>query len=911
MIINTVGLSLPPQMIPLSKKNDKWKKDNMDALENIGRSQFIQNESLIENYEMLKGKFIYEHYIDRQDYQDLISQLSQEFEIPSHLRHYDIISQVFNTLSGEYQKRPDIFKVKAHDEKAMNNYLSRKKDLLMQYVQSELNAYISERLLAEGLDESRQDFSSQEEQQQFQQIIEQRKEALTPPDIQRYMDMEWMDVSEIWSQHQLEFDKRAFNLADKERVEFEDMLASDRAFRHFYLTPDSNGFNQETWNPINTFFHKSPEVTNIEQGDYVGRVFYLTIPEIINRYGHMMSEEDLLKLEKFKKDSYDAGAGNNFGENYAGLNMKPGTVIPYEDYPKERLVTNVLGTNPINPLIADDRILRALGSDLGAGTFTADLFQVTEAYWMSQEKIGKYVYGDENGEPVTMLVDETFNYKLIPDLEILETSFMEFGNDAKINTLTWTWVNRCYKGKKINNKSLNLSEAIYFDIGINDFQFKGNANIYGAKLPVCGQIFNNRNGESMSLVDLMKPHQIGHNVAMNQLYEIMQREIGRFMLMDTNFIPSNKDWGGEGNFERLMLIAKQLGIAPIDASPSNNKQSNFSHFQMIDLDESARMISRMNIADFFERRALSQVGITPERLGNVAASQSATGTQQAVTQSFAQTESYFTRFSDYKRRCLQMDIEMAQYVQSQKENIQMMYTKADLSRGFVNIQGSEITQSEIGIYVVDSQEAVRQLETIRQLFLNNNTTGATPVDLATVIMSNSPSEIKAQLETSYRLMLEREQAEQQRQADLQQQQIQANQQIAEMQMAKEDERLDKKLANDRYVAQVKAIGTGTVGTGPDANSDGTPDALQIAQFNAELGNHAEDILFQKQQETNKNLESIRKQQLESQKLLMENKKIDQDKDLKEKELKLKEKEMKNNLEIAKYRDKGTKNSPKK
>src|SRR5690606_1698450 len=104
--------------------------------------------------------------------------------------------------------------------------------------------------------------------------------------------------------------------------------------------------------------------------------------------------------------------------------------------------------------------------------------------------------------------------------------------------------------------------------------------------------------------------------------------------------------------------------APLDGSPSNTGNSNFAHFQMIDLDESSRMVSRMNIADYFERSALSQVGITPQRLGVVAASETATGIQQAQTQSYAQTESYFTRFADFERRCLQMSLDMAQYVQS-------------------------------------------------------------------------------------------------------------------------------------------------------------------------------------------------------------------------------------------------------
>lgn len=896
--INT--FSLPPQMIPLKKKNDKWKENVMDSLENIGTSQIANHDKLIENYDMLKGKFIYKHYIDSEDYKDLVTQLTTEFELPSHLRHYDIIASVVNTLSGEYQKRPDVFKVWDSSETAKNNYRREKTQLLMKFVQEGVNNFILESLANEGLDPNRQDFSSQEEADQYQQLIQERTSALTPPEIQRFMDMDWMDVAEMWGTHQIAHDNQKFNRKETERIAFEDMLAADRAFKHFYIVP--GGYNEELWNPVNTFYHRSPEVTNIELGDYVGRIFYLTIPEIINRYGYRMTEEQLLQLEEFRRNSYNDGTiGDRGGSQYAGADMQANSVIPFEAYPQYTLAKN----NGFNKYTtSDEEILTALGGN-EVNYYPTGIFKCTEAYWMSQERIGKYVYAGEDGEPKTLIVDETFDYKLIPNLKIIESSFMEFGNESQINTLTWTWVNKCWKGIKINNRSLTMSKPMYIDIRPNDYQFKGDSNIYGAKLPVCGQIFNNRNGESMSLVDLMKPDQIGHNVAKNQLYEIMQREIGRFMLMDTNFIPSNKDWGGEGNFEKLMLVAKQLGIAPLDGSANNTKGSSFAHFQQIDLDETARMTSRMNIADYFKQSALAQVGITPQRLGNIQASETKYGVEQAQSQSYAQTESYFSRFNDFKKRYLQMSLDIAQYVQSQEEDILIMNLKSDMSRAFIRLNGSQITNAQLGLYVVDSQEVVRQLETLRQLFINNNTSGATPGDLATVVLSNSPNEIKRQLETSYRKIQEQQQAQQQAELQAQQQQLQVQQQIEQNRILKEDERLDKTLANQRYIAELNAESKG------DIVDDTVDNSLDINKFNAEIGVKTQDQNIRQQELANKQYETAYNQVVEQQKFSLESKKLSQDRELKEKELKLREKEMQNNLKIAKYRDKGTANSPKK
>jgi hypothetical protein len=867
------NITLPSQMIALTSKSKKWKEDCMDALENIGTYQYFQNFSLIENYEMVKGKFIFQHYLEHDEYADMLHQLSREFEIPNYLRHYDIISQVINTLSGEYQKRPDNFRVKGQDENTTNNYVREKTRLLLEYVTQQIEEEVNLRLAEMGINPNQQ-FENPEEQQAFDQEVQQQKQALTPPEIEKYMKYKWQDTAEVWGQYQLEVDRQRFTLDEKERKEFEDSLIADRCFRHFYLT--GNGYNQETWNPVNTFFHKSPEVDYIEDGDYVGRISYLTISDIVDRFGFMMTKRQLASIELEKFDGGRAVGRDGYGIPY-------GSIVPYQNYPDGKLMVDAFGFNPVAPIpTLDDKFIDELSTHNPYFLNTRGYIKVIEAYWKSQKKIGKVTYIDpETGVTAKVLVDETF---VVPEgFQELDSNIYE--NDDLVNTVTWTWVNEVWTGIKICRHGTNMKNDLYLNVRPLPFQFKGDFNPYFAKLPVCGQVFNNRNAQSMSLVDLMKPHQIGYNVAMNQLYQTMQREIGRFLIMDVNMLTNIKDWGGENSYEKFILVAKSLGVTFADTSPQNMKGANASNTmpKEVDLDESSRMVSRMKIAEFFESRALAQVGITPQRLGEIAASETATGTEQAIAQSYAQTESYFTRFSEYKRRTLKMNLDIAQYVQSKERDVTIMYTKSDLSRAFHKINGTELTLADLHVYVSNSQEDVRQLETLRSLAINNNTIGFSPMDLATIVTSNSPAEIKAQLE----IAMQRNEEKYQQEIQLQQQEIQNNKELAIEKMERDDMNKELDRENKKEVAYITSF-IRQDDNNADDDGSGVADLLEYDKLSLEA--EAGQSKMQLERE---------KQQLEREKLIAEKEATAKEIDLKKKELLTRERVEQQKLKIAK------------
>lgn len=440
---NSLQTNLPPQQVSLYDKLkdpdewgvSPWMKKSMDALEAIGRLQFQINYDLKENYELIRGRFIFQHYVNRNDYFDLSSAISQEFNTPNYLKHYDITSKAVNVLVGEFLKRPDGFKVRATDQGSQNEYTRAKTDLLHQWVGNKIQQEVQAKLMAIGLDPNKQDFKSEEEQEQYQVVLDEKMKEFTPPELEKYMSEDFFTAAEKFGQHIIELDRERFNLKEKEAEEFEDMLVADRCFRHFYLT--GIGYNQETWNPLQVFFHRSPEVKYVEDGDYVGRVFWLSKAQILDRYGWQMTvkQQEALYPKQTKNFTGDKGIMN---EAFSA------SVYPFQDYRDYMMQVNALGFDPhtgmpynspnsLTPMSNSDMDV-LFGTGYNLNFRTDDIVQVTETYWRSQRKIGRLTIQDqETGELETIEVDETFDPKMFGIEELKET----FEDVEKPNTVCW------------------------------------------------------------------------------------------------------------------------------------------------------------------------------------------------------------------------------------------------------------------------------------------------------------------------------------------------------------------------------------------------------------------------------------------------------------------------------------------
>ena len=889
-----LGGSLPLQQCPLALKMkdmdswgvSEWCKGNLDGLEQIGRFQFFNNLKLKENYDIINGRFILQHYLDSEDYFDLASAISQEFQLPKYLKHYDITSKAVNLLLGEFLKRPDIFRVLASDEETTNEKIRLKTELLQKYMEEKVHQEITQQLIQMGIDPNKSDFKTEEEADKYKEDIQQKYQEMTPEAIEKYMRYDYRSAAESWGQAVLNNDKERFLLREHEKIEFTNMLVADRCFTHFFLIP--TGYFMETWNPLNTFFHQSPEVRHVEDGDYVGRTFYMSKAQILDRIGWRMTQEQQEALyPEYNKALVAQGTGYS--------TMFQTWVYPMQNYDDFKSINQALGSavgfNPLDQnTLSSVPLMNEYDNNTVGNSYSFmqnDLVQVTEAYWRSQRKVGHLnITNPETGEVETKIVDETFDPKLF-NIEVLDSTFKEHNEP---DTIVWIWTNQIWQGIKINENHLNSTidtqkgrKGLYVDIRPCDFQFKGDFNIFNPKLPVCGGVFNNYNGRSMSIVDLLKPYQILYNAIYNQCYGIIQRNNGKAFLMDQNILPHNKDWGGEEAIEKFKSVMDATGLGIVDSSPANlaaKGGSNFQHYQVIDLDESDKVTRLFNIAQMVEEQGFYQIGITRQRQGQTQASETATGVNQAINNSYAITETYFENYYNYKKRRLQMHLDIAQFCATQGSDITIPYITSDLGNSFLKINANELMLKDLGINITNAADEQRALEMAQQLVLKNNTTNIPMSKLIELLHSKNLNDIKKTLEQAESDFNKQEQAKQKAEQDMEKQKID---QAKQMQQEQQEFTANENALNrqrDIQVAVIKSEGSAELQAG-DEGVNTLAEQGKIALDRSKVEN---DRVLKQLDLTNKTLEGHRKNQLE-------NRKLDLQKEMQDKEHKLKREEI--------------------
>lgn len=892
-----VNSSLPAQQVSWETKFKKdldkngftkWMKDSMDALESVGRYSFYNNIELRKNYEIMQGRFNVEDYIDAFEAYDLSTMIYQEMKLPSFLKHYDVTTKAVKLLLGEFIKRPDITRVVAKDADSSNERLRIKSDLVWSYLKQEINKEITNKLYQQGIDPNKNDFKDEEEAAQYKEAIQQKYQELTPDSIEKYLLYDFRSAAEHWGQATLSDDIERFRIREQDINEFYDMCVSDRAFSHLYLTP--SGYAIETWNPLTVFYQYNTQNKNVEDLAYVGRIMYMSKTEIIDYFGWRMTKDQIEAL--YPEYQKGISQGSVYKEAFNA------TLYPFGDYREYDTLVTAVGqavaeTNITGSPYGIPQFGFYPGTDGTNYIFTqADIVQVTQAYWKSQRKVGKLnIQNPETGEVITQIVDEFFDPKLFGVTEVKES----YKDSDEPNTICWTWITEVWQGVKINvnYQKMQTSEdrnAIYIDIRPCEFQFRGNDPrfIYNCKLPVCGQIFNNRNGRSQSVVDLLKPYQIMVNAFYNQAYHVAQKNNGKFFIMGASLLPNIKDWGGEEAQEKFMTIATNLGLGVVDDSTSAQAQSMQYGLKVMDMDESDRIQRLINLAMLVEQQGFMQLGITPQRQGTIQASETATGTQTAVNNSYAITEIYFEQFSNYRRRKLQMMLELAQYVEGQGEgDVVKQYTTSDLGRAFIKVNSTDLLLKDFGVYLMNSAEQQRKKDLVEQLLLKNNQSLMPLSKLIQTIRLDSLADIQKKLEEQEIEMQKQEQAKQQQAMEMQQQQIQAQAEEKDKERAFEAEQNELDRQNKIMVEKLRGIAAeGSY----NSTVDTTPLLIKQTELDLKKSQMSADQAIKNQQMVAAQIEAYRKQK-------SEDKKHEDEKSFRNKELSIKQQEMQNKLAI--------------
>jgi len=816
----TLTSELPAQALPSSKKKDTWKKSVMDSLESIGLKQFEENTRFLDYYKMCENKVSYTELSDLIPQLREVENILEDFDIPSTIKHYDILGIILNYLQSVIAENKDKFTPTNIDEISSNEYIRDKTEFYRKFISEEWGKELKIKLVNVGLYPDRQDFESEEEKAQYIQAIQAKQEELTPPQIEDYMNKNWRTTALSWAEHTIEADTERFRINEIDRENIAHYLKTGKCFQHFFINHDSYG--TEAWHPVQVFYSQTLDVKYPQKGEYIGRVHFYTPSDFINREGHHFSEKvtrqilntnvtentegktlsnslhKIVGVPHVQHEDYQfmLGIQEHFGVPLANKTIfkKDGTSETIRDF----LPDTFKGTNGNSA----NRYARLLRPDINLRT---DMIMVTEAYFRSYQLIGYITFVTETG----MVESEIITDDLLPEFleeygikELRNVSLEEFKKDRQPNTVVWAYRPQIWKGKKASTAMTNLKEDLYYEIEPLPFQIKGDSNIYDLMLPVAGIV-------SPPPADKIIPWQNFYNIVTNSQYNLLEKEIGLFFTFDINFLPSDiKQYGDtETTLINFKNIVKDTGLFGVDASSQNLQGKNaFNQFAAHDLSLTNQIAAKQQQAEYFKQKAYEQFGLTPQALGEPVKYQTAEGVKQNASATNSQTDYLYEDFSNFKSRALEIHLNVAQFAQGDGRDISVNYTKGDMSKAFLRFSDENFPLRQFGIMYVSNSKKRKELETIRSYMLNQNTMDTDSLELISLVTSDSVAQLMeiARLE---RIRKERNAtAQQQHEQSLLAQQAQLEEEKAQKEWERKEYSAEQERNNKIELKRLEGLG---------------------------------------------------------------------------------------------------------
>ena len=640
-------------------------------------------------------------------------------------------------------------------------------------------------------------------------------EIQTPEAIAKYLQKDYKDIAETEAYHALQFLKRKLNLTHEFYKGWKDALIGGEEI--YYIGVINGDPYVERVNPMYFDYEHSLDLEFIDDAAWCRRKMIMSATEIYDRFYDKMSERQLNELLELIDQR--PGAGNN-------PEIRK-TSIDYESIKLHKI--NSFTDNP----------------------FDIDHIVVYHCCWKSFKKIGFVtLLNPETGEVEEFQVDE--DYKVT-------------GTEQSVE---WDWIIEVWEGYRIG-------DDMYIGIQPIEYQHISADNPNSQKLPYTGVVYNNTNSKPRSLVSMMKPLQYMYIVVWYRLELALSRDKGKVAVMDITQIPKSMNI----DVNKWMHYLSALGVAfinPYDEGwdipgREGGKPSQFNQLSSWDLTMSNVIAEYIQLMQKIEDMVAKLTGITPQRQGQIAASELVSNANTAVNMSYHITEPWFWNHNQVKRRVLTMLLNTSKAAWKDSKRY-LNYILDDATRAFVQLSDNFFYE-DMDIFVDDSTKNQQYIDQLKQLLQPAMQNGASLLDIAEIITLDNMSMIKNRLEEIEQKRME--QMQQQQQAEQQAQQQMAEQQnqlkeeelmLKEAEMDLEKYKVDQDNATKITVAQLNAY-RGAENMDQDMN--GIPDPIEIGKQALEQQKINSDIATKQLELNNKRREIEQKREAENQKIQLE------------------------------------------
>jgi hypothetical protein len=359
---------------------------------------------------------------------------------------------------------------------------------------------------------------------------------------------------------------------------------------------------------------------------------------------------------------------------------------------------------------------------------------------------------------------------------------------------------------------------------------------------------------------------------MNQLYRLLEKEVGKVYLTSIRHVPIPKDGDAQDALDVWEMEARNRGVVFIDDSPENLKSpSSFNQFRDIDLTRTQEIQSRYTLAQQLKNECWELVGMSRQRMGSISASESATGVNAAVQQSYSQTEPLFVAHEYIMGQLYQAIIDSALYVESKKPQSTLSYITSEGESAFVSVNGSDLKFRDLKVFLTNRPEDKQMFDELRGLSQAIIQNGGSLYDVIELYSTKSMRAMKK----VFKDLRDRQLQTQNQQMQQQQQQIDQQKEIAAAQLQQAQIQKEQEIANENYQNELDRINKKEIALiaaeskmGPlsDVDESGAPDVLEIERIGAEQSRTTKEYEMKMADIQGKTVQNLQKLEIEREKI---------------------------------------------
>lgn len=793
--------ALPMFSLRVSEKekyaNDcQWFKDYVEYILPV-------NTAVVDDYDNMKVLYeVYNNNLDgfRNQLEDFCNPLGENLgNIEEELLPYPKLHTKVNLLKGEMLKRNDNFIVSLQSPKVKEEINMKLRQEIKKSVEEKLNLVVEElRLQEQGLTP-----------QQIQEQIQQLRTQLEPKDIlQKNFMSEW----EIFYNHAVRYGMYEQQYKMKKQETMEDTAIVDRFFVY-----SGWKFGKPYWeirNPLYCGWLKDPNEFYVNKGDYFWYKKPISIADVYNTYGHILSDNDIERLGVYTH------VANIADRRHSVIGNDTTLAEPAFDHTRQEFfLDSARGVD-------DKRIGLHQGAGINRKHSKDRYIWETHMEFKAFRKVIFLSYNNERNKRITEIVSDKFE---IPDY----AEKVKFLNTFGMDSVKWTWLDelsgvyyeaeelwipRKYEVVRLGTDIYPICREVPFQtINIDEPFSSFNLSTFGA-------VFTSRNAKSVSLLERALPYYFQYIYVKHIQNRELAKYQGYIQDVDVDQIPQElgKDINGELIKDPLavwMVYRKKTGVNFYSGSqnslgglpPATRSPGSQGHI----IGTAQEIFVLQQLLSLIETEMGMAMGIPPQREAQVAPNTNVSDNKQALIQSSFITEPYFfyvneiwkqlmedylKNFRTYCERIFEDNPELEEHT--------LYYVLPDGTKELFSITPKMLEPIQMGLFVTDSgrsQEYATAMMNMAHAFAQN--AGEGMESLSTLIKSitsgASPEEIHKMLAVEGQRQQERMQQLEKIKSDSQEKMAQAQREQLEDIQQHEINKIVEKGAIDIAIAKLK------------------------------------------------------------------------------------------------------------